>query len=527
MRGRALSVMLVAAVTAAGCGGAEQAAQRVEDDTFVIALTRQPENLNPIAGDNVYEGNLKFFNGLLRYARDLSPQPDLAAALPTRSADGLRVTVKLRTAVSFHDGAPLTAKDVAFTYNAILDPDSASPLASLLDSLDEARVVDRSTVEFRLNRVDPAFDDKLQIGIIPAHLLEGEDLKTTAFNRRPVGTGPYKIEEFQPGGRIVMTANPDYFRGAPKIKRVVMTAVPDENARIALLQKGAIDAAGVVPKLAERVRRDGKYNVFEVRTADSRTLALPTRDPVLRDPAVRRALSFAVDREKLVSGALAGIGEPAYGPLMKGHWAYDPAGETPYDPAEAGRRLEAAGWQRDGDGPRTKEGRTLGFTLMYPATDSVRKDIALAFASDLAKVGVKVKLEGLTFDVIKTRQDRGATEFGYGTPYDPDIELYGLFHSKFATDTDPYSNYPRTRNAAIDRALDDARGTFDRAARKTAYARLQAEHAQDASWLWLVRLRHVVAISKRVSGVAPQLEPHAHGFSRGTSWNLEDWTLAR
>jgi peptide/nickel transport system substrate-binding protein len=325
----------------------------------------------------------------------------------------------------------------------------------------------------------------------------------------------------------VMKANPDYFRGAPKIKRVVMTAVPDENARIALLEKGAIDAAGVVPKLADRVRRDGKYNVFEVRTADSRTLALPTRDPVLRDPAVRRALSFAVDREKLVSGALAGIGEPAYGPLMKGHWAYAPAGETPYDPAEAERRLEAAGWKRGGEGPRTKGGRTLGFTLMYPATDSVRKDLALGLAADLARIGARVKLEGLSFDVIKTRQDRGATEFGYGTPYDPDIELYGLFHSKFATDDDPYSNYPRTRNAAIDRALDDARGTLDRAARRESYARLQAEHAQDASWLWLVRLRHVVAISKRVSGVAPQLEPHAHGFSRGTSWNLEDWTLAR
>ena len=95
-----LTVMMVAAVMAAGCGGAEQAAQRIEDDTFVIALTRQPENLNPIAGDNVYEGNLKFFNGLLRYARDLSPQPDLAAALPTRSADGRRVTVKLRTDVT-------------------------------------------------------------------------------------------------------------------------------------------------------------------------------------------------------------------------------------------------------------------------------------------------------------------------------------------------------------------------------------------------------------------------------------------
>ena len=305
----------------------------------------------------------------------------------------------------------------------------------------------------------------------------------------------------------------------------MLTAVPDENARVALLEKGAIDAAGIVPKLAGRVRENGRYNVLEVPTADARTLALPTRDPVLRDPAVRRALSFAVDRERLVEGALAGAGEPAYGPIMKGHWAYSPVAETPYDPAEAERLLDAAGYKRTADGTRAKGAQKLEFTVMYNAADSVRKDLALAFAADLAKIGADVTPEGLSWDVIKKRQDEGATVFGYGTPYDPDLELYTLFHSKFATDADPYTNYPRTATRrstpAGPRAL-DAR----HARRASGCSRdLQAEHARDASWLWLVRLRHVVAISKRVSGVDPQVEPHAHGFSRGTSWNLEDWTL--
>lgn len=516
----------IVAAGIAGCGSDEPTSRNVEDGTLVIALPSQPENLNPIAADSVYEGNQKLFNGLLRYAKDLSPEPDLAASLPTRSADGRRVTVKLRTDVTFHDGKPLTAEDVAFTYDAILDKDSASPLATLLDSLESVRAVDATTVEFALDRPDPAFFDKLQVGIVPAHALAGQDLKTAAFNRRPIGTGPYVLKEFQPGGRIVMEANERYFRGAPKIKRLVLTAVPDENARVALLESGAVDAAGIVPKLADRVRRDGRYDVLEVRTADARVLALPTRDPVLRDRAVRRALTFAVDREGMVEGALAGAGEPAYGPIMPGHWAYSPVAEAKYDPAEAGRRLDAAGWRLGAGGLRAKGGRKLEFTVMYPAADSVRKDIALAFASDMAKVGVKAKLEGLTFDVIEKRQDRGATEFGYGTPYDPDLELYSLFHSQFATgDEDPFTNYPRTADRAVDAALDAERSTLDAADRKRAFADLQAAHADDASWLWLVRLRHVVAISKRVSGVDPQVEPHAHGFSRGTSWNLETWTL--
>jgi peptide/nickel transport system substrate-binding protein len=215
---------------------------------------------------------------------------------------------------------------------------------------------------------------------------------------------------------------------------------------------------------------------------------------------------------------------------MKGHWAYDPAGEQPYDPAKAERLLDAAGWTRAGDATRAKGQRKLSFLLMYPSNDSVRKDIALIFSSQMEKVGVDVRLQGLSFDVIQTRQDKGATEFGYGVPYDPDLELYALFHSKFAgergdvADT-AFTNYPRTQDAAIDAALDAERSTLDRNARRRDFATLQRAVADDASWLYLVRLRHIVVISKRVKGVDPQVEPHAHGFSRGTSWNIEDWSL--
>jgi peptide/nickel transport system substrate-binding protein len=521
-----MAIVALLGLGALGCGGSDDTSAKAADDTLVIALPSQPENLNPIAGDNLYGGNQKFFNGLLRYAKDLTAVPDLARAMPRRSADGRTVTVRIRDDVTFHDGTGLTAKDVAFTYNAILDPDSAAPMATPLDTLDRAIAVDATTVRFDLNRPDPAFFDKLQVGIVPAAALAGRDIKTAAFNRKPIGTGPYVLKEFQPGGRIVMEANPRYFRGAPKIKRIVLAAVQEENARVALLEKGTVDAAGIVPKLADRVRRNGNYSVFEVRTADARVLALPSVHPVLRDRAVRRALSYAVDREKIVDSALTGAGEPAYGPIMKGHWAYSPASEVEFDPARAGRLLDAAGWTRRGDTTRTKGGRRLSFTLMYPSNDSVRKDIALAFTAQMKAIGVDVNLEGLTFDVIEKRQDTGATEFGYGTPYDPDVELYTLFHSRFAADGDSFSNPTRTRNAAIDAALEAERATLDAGERKEHFVTLQEELARDASWLWLVRLRHISVVSKRVKGVDPQVEPHAHGFSRGTSWNLEDWSLA-
>lgn len=521
----AVVVVLMLALGAAGCGGSDDEQATGAEGTLVIAIPSQPENLNPIYGDNIYEGNQKFFNGLLRYKKDLSPEPDLASAMPERSADGKTVTVKLRDDVTFTDGKPLTADDVAFTYKTVLDPKSASPLVTLLESVDDVKAIDPTTVRFELNRADPAFLDKLQIGIVPAHLLRGKDLEKAPFNTKPVGTGPYVLDEFKPGGRIVMVANEDYFRGAPKIKRVVITAIEDENARAAQLENGTVDLVGVVPKLAPRLRKADGIEVYEVPSADARVMALPNRDPVLRDAGVRRALSLAVDREKMVSGVLAGAGEPAYGPIMKGHWAYSPIAETKFEPAEAGRMLDDAGWRRPGGGTREKNGRKLSFTAYYRAGDSVRKDVALAFSSDLAKIGVDAEVEGITFDVLKTKPDSGANVFGYGTPYDPDIELYTLFHSKFATDDDAFTNYPRNRTAAIDAALDDERALLDREKRKAVFARLQKQIGEDASWMYLVRLRHVVAASDRIQGIDPIVEPHAHGFSRGTSWNMEDWTL--
>lgn len=285
--GRAVVASVALMLGAVGCGGSDKADSTTAAGTLVIALPSQPEDLNPITGsDNVYDGNPKFFNGLLRYAKDLSAEPDLASDMPTRSTDGKTVTVKLRDDVKFHDGTPLTAKDVAFTYSAILDKDSASPLATLLDSLDTTKAVDDTTVQFDLNRPDPAFYDKLQIGIVPAAALEGKDIKTAGFNRKPIGTGPYVLKEFQPGGRIVMEANANYFRGPPKIKRIVLTAVEDENARVALLEKGTVDAAGIVPKLAPRVRKNGDYNVLEVAPP---TRASPLCPTAIRCCAIRRS----------------------------------------------------------------------------------------------------------------------------------------------------------------------------------------------------------------------------------------------
>ena len=323
---------LVVALTrrSGGCGG-DDVDPAAASGTLVIALPSQPENLNPIDGDNVYEGNQKFFNGLLRYDKDLDAEPDLASAMPERSADGKTVTVKLRDDVKFHDGTPLTAKDVAFTYNAILDPDSASPLATLLDSLDgdggrrHHRASSSSTARTRRSTTSCRSGSSRRAG---SRARTSRTPRSTASRSAPVRTSS---RSSSPAGGSSWSPTRRYFRGEPKIKRIVLTAVEDENARVALLEKGTVDAAGIVPKLAQRVRKNGNYNVFEVRTADARVAALPNRDPVLRDPAVRRALSYARRppedrRQRARRRRRAGVRPDHEGPL--GVLATSPSGRS-------------------------------------------------------------------------------------------------------------------------------------------------------------------------------------------------------
>jgi peptide/nickel transport system substrate-binding protein len=495
------------------------------EGTIVIALSSEPENLNPVFMD-FYSGNWKFFNGLISYDQDLNLVPDLAATLPEFSPDGKTVTVNLRDDVRFHDGEPLTAEDVVFTWQALANPSVGSELQGrfdLVNVLESVRATSEHSVEFTLKRTDPAFIHKLIVGIVPQHLLEGQDLNTTSFNQNPVGTGPYIFSEWRPGERIVMEANPDYFKEPANIGRVVFTFVEDESARVALIANGTIDATGLPPRLAAGFRGDDRFQVLEVPTADTRFIPLPNENEVLSDPRVRRAIAMSINRQAIIDGVLGGQGEPAYGPFILGA----PAPEIPYDLEGAAALLEDAGWQKQSDGFFYKDGKRLVFTLMYPATDSVRQAVALAVRSELGNLGIDVNVEGLGWDAIRPRVDQGdANVFGWGQPYDPDLELWNLFHSSMIDDdVSTSNNAPRMRNNTIDQLLEAGRTELDPEKRREIYQQFQVALQEDGSWLTTVNLKPNVVMSSRIGNFLIQREGHAHGFSRGVSWNMERWTL--
>lgn len=528
MRTGHLASLLVATslvLTVAACGAGD--ASGPTDESLVIALSDEPENLNPIFGDiygTIYGDKWPIFSGLVGYDQQLNPVPDLAAELP--EITGTTVEVRLREGVTFHDGEPLTAEDVVFTYESIMDSSVATRLRDLLfDSLVGVRAVDEHTVEFTLDRVDPAFLDKLYIGIIPEHLLAGEDLNTAEFNVAPVGSGPFRFEEWRRGDRLVLSANPDWFGGEVASPSVTFVFVSDENARAAQLTSGAVDAdaSGLPPRTANTFDRDG-YQVVGI-PGDSLALILPTDNPTFADPRVREAIGLAINRQAIVDGVFDGRAEPVYTAIPPGHWAADSSISQPHDPEGALDLLADAGWERDGDRLVDAGGQPLRINLAYSAGSDGDRGAALAVESQLSDLGIEVELTSASHAAMGEWLAEGNAALNRtGTVFDPDLDFLDMFHSSRIDDEEPFHNPAVLDDKELDAALEAGRATLDREQRVAAYQEVQRLVAASGGWIFLVRPEHVFVVSDQVEGVAPQVgEGHLHGFSRGLLWNLHEW----
>ncbi|MFD6752482.1 ABC transporter substrate-binding protein [Micromonospora gifhornensis] len=515
--GTALLLALVACSSPTNPSGAPA------DAPLIVATAGEPDTLNPVLNYGV-DGAALIFDGLVSRDERNHLVPALARELPTVSEDGKSITARLRDGVLFHDGTPLTARDVVFTYQAVLDEKVDSTLRSDLDMLASVTAPDDTTVVFTLRYAYAPFLQRLTLGIVPAAAFDGQDVNKAAFNRQPIGTGPYRVTSWTPGDRLVLAANDRYWGGRPTNSGVVVAFVPDDNVRAQRTRAGEFDAAELPPKLASGFDTQAGYRVHKTPTADYRGVMLPMGNPVTGDVAVRRALNVAVDRAAMVNGVLGGAGEPAYGPVPPSSEFAEPAvaGAPTADPAAATALLDAAGWRPGPDGIRVKNGTRAAFSLMYPAADSLRKELALAVTADAKKIGIAVTPEGLTWDAITPRMGSDALIMGYGTPYDPDFVSYKLFHSDFAGQG--FFNPGSYASEVTDRALRDGRAEADPAQRKAAYATFQRQLATDVPWVFLTYLEHTYVVRDSVNGVVPRVEPHEHDVANSIWWNINTWT---
>jgi peptide/nickel transport system substrate-binding protein len=495
-------VLLVAALVVTAC--TESPAPDGNPDTtgtsMVLADRDEPTTLNPLFGYGT-QGASKIYDGLVEHRQDGTLRPQLASAEPVPSLDGLTWTVRLRGDVKFTDGSAFGAEDVVATYSAMLDPAVGSTVRSSFSTLKAVEQVDPSTVRFVLSQPHAAFPHLLVLGVMPSEHV-GRDVP-------PIGTGPYKVDEWKKGDRLLLSSNPAYFDGAPKITKLTVVFVADDNTRARRMQDGEFDGTVLPPRIAAGFAGKSGLQVLNHRSADYRAVSLPP-GPVTGNRELRIALNYAVNRQGMIDSLLEGKGTAASTPVPDAvPEVFEPSARFRYDKAEAERQLDVAGWVRGADGIRVRDGVPARFTLMYPLGDALRADLATAFAADAKAVGVDVQLAGLGWDAIEPRRGTDALLAGQGNPFDVDLMLYDLRGQG---------------NPQVDAALEEGRRTVDPAQRAVAYKQFQRAYVVEPSMVVLAFPEHSFVVRDRWNGYLPVVDPHSYGaLAWGPWWNLQKW----
>ncbi|MGW5050150.1 ABC transporter substrate-binding protein [Actinokineospora sp. NPDC004072] len=478
-----LSIVLAVLLLAACTGDPPPPASGDPDGTsLVIAVGTAPKSLDPQAGYAPY-GAAQIYDGLVEHT-PTGLAPALAASLPVPSADGRTWTARLRTDVSFHDGTGLDATDVAASYRPVIGK-------GRFWMIEQVKPVNPTTVQFELARPYPDLPALLTLGIEPSE---------SAGTDRTVGTGPYRVSAWEPGQRLVLTANPGYFRDRPAITEVTVQFVPDPAERAARLRDGTVDGAPLPAALAAEFDGADGMTTFTHRAADLRAITLPA-GPVTGDPAVRLALNLALDRQAVLDGVLAGVGAPTSVPVPDVQAEHaEPAAAFAFEPATAATVLTSAGWVAGPDGTRTREGVRAQFAVSYPEGDDEAAQLVAAFAQAAAEIGIEV-----------VPQPGGASAARYrvvGDPVDPESALRSLLHDA---------------GGSTAAALDQARAATEPVDAVVAVHAAQRANRTSPAAVILAQAGHTYVHRDAWNGHQAVVDGPTADHTWGAWWNLADW----
>lgn len=525
-----IALLCLGAVVLTGCGGSSSGSGSGTDGegiSIYVGETIFDSSLDPVKGAFSY-GYPVINNALTKVTPESTYAGDLALDWEV-SSDALTYIFHLREGVTFHDGSDFTAEDVVFTYNTVKENQGGN------DSVDLSRMAsveatDDHTVVFTLTEPYSSFLDQTAcLGIVPS---DGYDSRT--FDTMPIGTGPWKVIQYDTAQKMILGANEDYYGGAPSIEQVTILDM-EEDAAIASARSGELDLAMVSPNyINEEI--DGMH-IENLETMDVRQISLPVTpqesyrtesgdtvtvgNDVTSDRAVREALSIGIDRQTIIDNALNGIGKPAEGFTDNLEWG-NTASYEDNRKDEARALLEAAGWEEGKDDIYEKDGLRCEFTVYAPSGDTARYQLAQAVAEEAEKIGIKIDVDQATWDELDTEAFTSGVVWGWGQ-YDP-VVLRNLFYSGAFTGTGT-ANTVRYSNAEADRLIEAALDANSREASVEAWKQVQSVTANDYAYLYIVNIEHSYFVSDDLDISVDTQIPHPHGHGAPVINNMNQWTL--
>jgi len=478
----ALALLLIAAL--AGCG------QHPAADELVLIIESSPANLDPRVGTDAQSERIDelIFDSLVRRDRHFNLQPWLAERWEL--ADTRTYVFHLRRGVRFHDGRPLTARDVKWTFDSLRDGSLRTPKASTYRSVERIDAPDDATVIFHLREPDATILWNLSdgaIGIVPYG--SGPD-----FNRSPVGSGPFRFVRMEQDREVVLERNDSYWGKRARLPRVRLMVVPDMTTRALELRKGSADVA-INAFTADMVQALKRYPELQVETAPGTIytyLALNLRDPVLRDVRVRQAIACAIDRQSILHYLWRDLARPAASVLPMQSWAYANDGESyTYDAQRARQMLDQAGYL-------ARNGVRFRLTMKTSTEESTRL-LAAVLQQQLRQVGIELEIRTFEFATFYADITKGAFQLyslrWIGGNEDPDIYEH-IFHS--ASVPPQRANRSYYANPRADALIEAGRREVDMNKRRQIYAELQRLLAEELPYINLWYLDNVLVHTRRV-----------------------------
>ena len=519
--GAIVAVIAVIAIAAVALGGGSSQHAANELVACVAAHGEEPEfGFDPMHGWGYHDSGTEplIQSTILKRDKDNNFVNDLATDYDI-SSDFKKYTVTIRDDVNFTDGSKLTANDVAFSYNTAKEFGEGADLSSMKEAK-----ADGNKVVFTLEKPDSTFINKLtDVGIVPE-----ANYNNDTYGQNPIGSGPYKLAQWDKGQQFILEKNPDYYGKEPYFDKITNLFL-DSDAAFAAIKNGDVDIAEVPVAYANETVKGYHMEYFD--SIDVRGISLPTQkdtgkvsednvtigNNVTGDPAIREALNIGIDRQALLDGALNGFGDVSYnGVADQLAWSFD-SDFKDGDVDKAKSVLEAAGWKdANGDGIVEKDGQSASFSVYYNAQAPERQAIAVAVAEQAKDIGIEIEPVGGSWDDIDPNKYSQGVVWGFGSA-DP-MEIEHQYDSRVAAVG--YDNPEALNDTAVDSLIDAAMAQETNSSYAT-WSQAAQKATSNYPFLWVGTMDYTYFVSDDldISNSTHLIYPHG-----GDIWgNIYDW----